>query len=71
MKFLLLTLVFYLVLRFVLRIVLPAVKLGRMANSRMREMQQKMEEMQQQAQNPAPGKPKVVDGDYIDYEEIK
>jgi hypothetical protein len=39
----------------------------------MREMQQQMEDMQAKANNPGPAasKPKPVEGDYIDYEEIK
>ena len=44
-----------------------------MAQDRMQQMQQQMNEMQQKTNTPAPTpkKPKAVDGDYIEYEEVK
>jgi uncharacterized protein YoxC len=71
MKFILLTLAFYLILRFVIRFVLPVIRMTSAAKAKMREMQQQMEGMQQQANTHQAPKPKVSDGDYIDYEEIK
>lgn len=71
MKFLFLVLIFYFLFRFITRFLLPVMKVSRMASTRMREMQQQMEEMQQKANNPVTPKPRTVDGDYIDYEEIK
>ena len=72
MKIILWTLVFYVLFRFITRFVLPILKVTRMASSRMRDMQQQMEEMQQKANNPSPApEPKIKEGDYIEYEEIK
>jgi hypothetical protein len=45
-----------------------------MAQQKLNEMQRQMEEMQrkqQQAQAATAKKPQQVDGDYIDYEEVK
>jgi hypothetical protein len=44
-------------------------KMTRMTHAHMNDMRKKMNEMEQQKQ--APPRPKRVDGDYIDYEEIK
>lgn len=61
-------------LRFVFRFLLPLFQITGAAQERIRQMQQQMEEMQQKANNntaKASAKPKQVDGDYIDYEEVK
>lgn len=50
-----------------MRFILPIMKMTRMTHSHMNDMRKKMEEMQHQAKAP----PKRVDGDYIDYEEVK
>lgn len=67
------TAIFYILFRFVTRFLLPVLRVTRVASTRMREMQQQMEDMQAKANNPGPAasKPKPVEGDYIDYEEIK
>lgn len=72
MKYLFLGLALYFLFRFIVRFVIPVARVTRMASSRMREMQDQMNQMQQQANNPNPApKPKPVDGEYIDYEEVK
>jgi len=46
----------------------------KMAQERMAQMQQQMEDMQrrqQAASQPSPRPKKNIDGDYIDYEEVK
>jgi membrane protein insertase Oxa1/YidC/SpoIIIJ len=72
-KMILWALFFYIMFRFVTRFLLPVIKVTRTASAKMREMQAQMEQMQQKANNPAPSpkQPKVQEGDYIDYEEIK
>ncbi|WP_162902728.1 hypothetical protein [Taibaiella koreensis] len=59
--------VLFLVLRFLMRFILPIMKMTRMTHQHMTDMRKKMDEMQQgQARQT-----KRVDGDYIDYEEVK
>lgn len=69
------SLILGMLLRFVLRIVLPFFQIASMAQSRIRQMQQQMEDMHRQQSQPAAPQqhhaPKQVDGDYIDYEEVK
>lgn len=64
-----------LILRFVFRFLLPIMQVTSMAQSKMREMQKQMEEMQKQSQNnnakAQPSRPRNIEGDYIDYEEVK
>jgi len=66
-RFVLFLIVLYLVIRFVMRFLLPVMKLTSMTHSHMKDMRNKMNEMQQRQHTP----PKRVDGDYIDYEEVK
>lgn len=75
-RILLWTFIIVMILRFVARFVFPVFQVTRMAQQKMKEMQQQMEQMQQNAQQPQPqhhqqAPPKVKEGDYIDYEEIK
>lgn len=64
---------FYIMFRFVTRFLLPVIQVTRKAKAHMRDMQQQMDQMQQQANNPNTSykRPKVQEGDYIEYEEIK
>lgn len=65
---------FYVMFRFVTRFLLPVIQVTRQAKNHMRSMQEQMEQMQQQANNnanPTAKRPKVQEGDYIEYEEIK
>jgi hypothetical protein len=55
---------------------MPVMQITKMAQDRMQDMQQQMERMQQQQRantppQPQPAKPKHVEGDYIEYEEVK
>ncbi len=50
-----------------MRFLLPIMKMTRMTHQHMNDMRKKMDEMQQPKARPA----KRVDGDYIDYEEVK
>jgi len=67
-RFVLFLFILFLVIRFIMRFVMPIMKLTRMTHSHMNDMRKKMEDMQQQVNTP---RPKRVDGDYIDYEEVK
>jgi hypothetical protein len=51
-----------------MRFVLPIMKMTRMTHQHMNDMRKKVDEMQQQQTTQ---KHKRVDGDYIDYEEVK
>jgi uncharacterized membrane protein (DUF106 family) len=59
------------IVRFIFRFVLPVFRITSTVQDRMRQMQQQMNDMQQNNTPPAQPKPKKVDGDYIDYEEVK
>lgn len=60
------------ILRFLMRYVMPIFQMSKMAHRQLNDMRRKMEEMQQQ-QASATGnkKQKKIDEEYIDYEEIK
>ena len=51
-----------------MRFLLPIMKMTRMTHQHMNDMRKKMDEMQQGS---TPHTAKRVDGDYIDYEEVK
>lgn len=64
------SIVLTMVLRFITRFVLPIFQITSMTQDRIRQMQQQMDQMNKN--NTPPEKPKKkVDGDYIDYEEVK
>lgn len=69
LRFVLFLVIVYFALRFFMRFLLPVVKMTRMTHQHMNDMRKKMEEMQQG--NNYKQQQKRVDGDYIDYEEIK
>lgn len=50
---------------------LPIFKITRAAQSKMKEMQEQMEQMQQNQQARTNTAKKPIEGDYIDYEEVK
>lgn len=62
-------LVFSLIVRFVLRFLIPVSKMTRMTRQHMNELQQKMDAANQHADKM--NKSKRVEEDYIDYEEVK
>lgn len=67
-RFVLFLFILFLVIRFAMRFVLPIMKMTRMTHQHMNDMRKKVDEMQQQQTTT---KHKRVDGDYIDYEEVK
>jgi len=60
-------LLLFLILRFVMRFLLPVMKLTRMTHQKMNEMKTKMD---QNATNEQQQRRKI-EGDYIEYEEVK
>lgn len=58
------------VLRFLARVVLPIFHITSMTQQKMKEMQKQMEEMQRTNAQPKKNT-RQVEGDYIDYEEVK
>lgn len=61
-----------LIFRFIIKYVAPIFQMTRMAQSRMKQMQDQMEQMQQKEQpKKNTSQAKAVDGEYIDYEEVK
>lgn len=68
--FVLLLAIFFL-LRFILKFLLPVVRVVRNTQMHMQDMKRRMDHMQE-GQNAAPKhQSKRVDGEYIDYEEVK
>lgn len=67
-RIILFVIVAYMVIKFVRRFLMPILKITRMTHSHMNDMRQKMEQMEQQQNNRQSRK---VEGDYIDYEEVK
>lgn len=63
----------YLLYRFFIRFVLPLVKLVRMTHKGLNEVKQKMQQQNSPSRRSAADKvpPRQVDGEYIDYEEVK
>ncbi|MBS1585763.1 MAG: hypothetical protein JSS82_09470 [Bacteroidetes bacterium] len=66
------TFVLVMLYRFFTRFVLPIAKMTRTAKEQMQRMQQQMQDMQQQQpkQHSSAGN-RHIDGDYIEYEEVK
>lgn len=67
-KFILFLVILYMLVRFVMRFLLPVLKITRMTHQQMNDMRRRMDEMQG---GKSPRQQKRVDGDYIDYEEVK
>ncbi|MFA6150663.1 MAG: hypothetical protein WC716_05030 [Chitinophagaceae bacterium] len=61
----------YLIYKFVKGFLFPAIHITNTMNSKMKDMQSKMNEMNQQQQAQQERKTRKVEGEYIDYEEIK
>lgn len=70
-RILLWSFILVLIFRFIVRFVFPILKITRITQSKLRQMQQQMEEMQQQKNAPQKQNNQVKEGDYIEYEEIK
>ncbi|WP_276132444.1 hypothetical protein [Polluticoccus soli] len=74
-RFIFWSIIISLVLRFVMRFLFPVI-VTKAANDKLAQLQKQMEDMQRQANANAQPKqaskaPKQVDGDYIEYEEVK
>ena len=72
MKFIITVFLIIILLRFLLKYILPIFRITSAASSQMRQMQEKMKEMEQKMNQPTPAQAKKVkkEGDYIDYEEV-
>ena len=57
--------------RILTRFVLPIFRITSITNDQMRQMNEKLKEMDERMNQPAPAKKVKKDGDYIDYEEVK
>ena len=62
--------VVFLIFRFVIKYIVPIFQMTRMAKDKLSQMQQNMEDMHRK-QGRAESSQRSVDGEYIDYEEIK
>lgn len=72
-KLIITVLVLFFIARFVLRFVLPVIRVTRQAQSSINDLRSRMEAMQQQQPSAQPDNKQrpAVDGEYIDYEEVK
>jgi uncharacterized protein YoxC len=75
-KFIITTIIIYFLARFIFRFVIPIVRVTRQAQSNINDLRSKMEHMQEQQQSTQRQStrstpPKTIDGEYIDYEEVK
>lgn len=69
-RFVLFLFILFLIIRFLMRFLLPVFKITRMTHQKMNEIKKQMDYMQQNnGNNKRAGK--HIDGDFIDYEEIK
>lgn len=74
LRIILWSIVLTVILRFISRFLLPVLGMTQMAQKQMQDLQRQMEEMQkrqQQAQANASKPKQELDGDYIDYEDVK
>lgn len=73
-KFFITVLVLFFIARFVLKFILPVIRVTRQAQSSINDLRSRMEAMQQQQHSPPQQdqkQPPKLDGEYIDYEEVK
>ncbi len=70
-KIIVLLVIIFLIARFVMRYVMPIVLVTKTAHDKLSEMQKRMEQMQQEQERATKKQNRSVDGDYIDYEEVK
>jgi len=75
MKFIIIVFAIGILIRVLVRYILPVFRITSMANEQMRRMQEQMKDMEQrnnQQSNPNPVRPgSKKEGDYIDYEEVR
>ncbi len=67
-RFVLFLLILFLVIRFMMRFLLPVFKITRMTHQKMNEIKKQMDHMQH---NAGKRSGKHIDGDFIEYEEVK
>jgi hypothetical protein len=67
-RIILFVIVGYMLYKFATRFLMPIMKITKMTSNHLHEMRQKMEHMEQKQNHQTT---KRVDGDYIDYEEVK
>lgn len=72
-KFIIFLLFFYLIIRFVTRFLLPMFKVVNTANESIKQAKEQMQRMEQQnrTQTQQQTKTEKIEGEYIDYEEVK
>ncbi len=72
-KFIIFLLFFYLIIRFVTRFLLPMFKVVNTANESIKQAKEQMQRMEQQnrTQSQPQTKTEKIEGEYIDYEEVK
>ncbi|RYY21873.1 MAG: hypothetical protein EOO04_17260 [Chitinophagaceae bacterium] len=70
-KILVWSFVLVMIFRFVVRFVLPILRITRSAQDKIRQMQQQMNDMHSQTQKQPEKGSQLKDGDYIEYEEVK
>ncbi len=74
-RFIFWSIILTMIVRFVFRFLFPVMSVTRAAQDKLNQMQKQMEDMQRaqnaQATASAQKKPNKIDGDYIDYEEVK
>ncbi|MFT4061980.1 MAG: hypothetical protein QM642_06450 [Edaphocola sp.] len=68
-RFFLFLLILFFAARFIMRVVLPIMRVTSMTHKKVSDLQRQMNNMQSQEQNNNASK--KIDGDYIDYEEVK
>lgn len=68
-KIIIFLIVVSLIARFVLRFLMPIMQVTKAARQQMQDMQQQMNAMNQRAEKPKPNQ--RIDGEFIDYEEVK
>jgi hypothetical protein len=71
-KFFLFLLIAFFFIRFVLRFLLPVFKLTKMTHSHLNNLREKVDHLQQNQHQQPKSRPQAkVDGEYIEYEEVK
>jgi TolA-binding protein len=65
------SLLIYVIYKIIKGVVFPAIHITNTVNSKMRNMQDKIREMEQQQNQQQSRQSKKKEGEYIDYEEIK
>lgn len=73
-RFIIFLLFFYLIIRFVTRFLIPIFKVVNTANESIKQAKEQMQRMEQHKKNQQQQqqtKTEKIDGEYIDYEEVK